>query len=195
MEITLYILSMINLLPPEQKAHLLWDRRRKIVVILCFFLLLFVTSLSLVLFSIRLQIQTQVTVQKILIEQKRDRDEGSEATAIEESIQELNRTVGALLAFYRKQIPLTNTLERISGMLPVATRLDNLTVFPASTSEGTGVKITLAGFMPTRETVFALKQNFDREKDLQDVSFPPSNWVNPIDINFFVTFGIPLPAK
>ena len=186
---------MINLLPPEQKAHLLWDRRRKIVVILCFFLLLFVTSLSLVLFSIRLQIQTQVTVQKILIEQKRDRDEGSEATAIEESIQELNRTVGALLAFYRKQIPLTNTLERISGMLPVATRLDNLTVFPASTSEGTGVKITLAGFMPTRETVFALKQNLDREKDLQDVSFPPSNWVNPIDINFFITFDIPYTIK
>ncbi len=173
---------MINLLPPQQKEELLEEEKYSLVLTLGILFLIFLISLILILFSIKIFISGEIEVQKILLSAEEKRFKESQIQNLEEKINASNQTLSKLNLFYQNQLNLTETLEKISGTLPPGTYLTTLNLNLA--------QISLSGFSPTREILLEFKENLDKEGTFGEIYFPPSNWVKPIDIDFSVNFKI-----
>jgi len=186
---------MINLLPFQEKEILRQEEKHNLVLILGILFLIFLISLILILFSIKIFISGEVEVQRILLSAEEKRFKESQIQNLEEKINASNQTLSKLNLFYQNQLNLTETLEKISGTLLSGTYLTTFSLNPLSTpAEGKTQKylaqISLTGFSPTREILLEFKENLDKEGTFGEIYFPPSNWVKPIDIDFSVTLRI-----
>ncbi len=186
---------MINLLPPQQKEELLEEEKYNLVLILGILFLIFLISLILILFSIKIFISGEIEVQRILLSAEEKRFKGSPIQNLEEKINTSNQTLSKLNLFYQNQLNLTETLEKISETLPPGTYLTTFSLNPLSTpAEGETLRylaqVSLAGFSPTREILLEFKENLEKEEPFGEIYFPPSNWVKPTDIDFLVNFKI-----
>ena len=171
-----------SLLPPQQKEELLEEEKYSLVLTLGILFLIFLISLILILFSIKIFISGETEVQRILLSAEEKRFKESQIQNLEEKINASNQTLSKLNLFYQNQLNLTETLEKISGTLPPGTYLTTLNFNLA--------QISLSGFSPTREILLEFKENLEKEKIFGEIYFPPSNWVKPIDIDFLVNFKI-----
>ena len=186
---------MINLLPPQQKEELLEEEKYNLVLTLGILFLIFLISLTLILFSIKISISGQLEAQKILLSQGEERFKGTQIQNLEEKINISNQTFSKLNLFYQNQLNLTETLEKISETLPPGTYLTNLnfsllTVPAGGKAPQYVAQISVSGFSPTREILLEFKENLDKEGAFGEIYFPPSNWVKPADIDFSVNFKI-----
>ena len=175
---------MINLLPPQQKEEGIREEIWKLISILGILSLVFISYLSLILFSIKIYISSELESQKIIYDIEEEKFKASEIQDFQKRINSLNQNVSKLDSFYQEQINLTKILEKISITLPPGVYLTNLNWQKEMSQIG------VSGFAPTRENLFEMKKNLEKEKDFENVYFPPSNWVKPKDINFYVTFKI-----
>ena len=190
---------MINLLPLQQKEELLEEEKYNLVLTLGILFLIFLISLILILFSIKIFISGEVEVQRILLSAEEKRFKESQIQNLEEKINTSNQTLSELNLFYQNQLNLTKTLEKISGTLPLKAYLTTFSLNPLSTpAEGETQKylaqVSLGGFSPTREILLEFKEALGKEELFGEIYFPPSNWVKPIDIDFSVTLRIIHPA-
>ena len=175
---------MINLLPSQQKEELREEGKWKLIMILGIVLLAFLISLSLILFSIKTVILGQVEIQKILLEEREKELKTQKIQELEAKIRDYNLTLSNLDSFYKKNLNLTDILEKLSKTLPQGTYLTTF-IFNLTTLE-----ISLSGYSPDRETLVAFKENLEKEEKFEKVYFPLANWVSPTDINFSVTFKV-----
>ncbi len=176
---------MINLLPPEYKKELAQEENWKLITIIGIFILLFLISFSLILFSIKFFLFGEVETQKILYSQREKEFQTSQIQLLEKEITTSNEKLSQLDNFYKNQRKITEILEKISGTLPVGSYLTNISL----TSPETGkITFNLAGFAPSREILLEFKQNLEKEEMFTGISFLSSNWVEPININFSVDF-------
>jgi len=179
---------MINLLPPKEKTILSLEQKKKMVVILWLLFLFFIVCFILILLSIKFYLQEQVEYQKIILEETKERIEQSEIKNLQEEFNSFNILLTKLNSFYQQKVYFGEVLEETSKILPKEAYLTNIS---ATKGEASVIQIALSGFIPTRESLFEFKKNLEKEKSIKEVSFPPTNWVNSVDINFFVTFKIP----
>jgi Tfp pilus assembly protein PilN len=175
---------MINLLPNHQKEELREEEKFKIVLILGIILFSFFLSLSLSLFALKAIADSKVESQKILAEAKEKNWNSQPGKDLEKKIQDYNLTLTQLKSFYQKEINLTEILEKIYSLLPSGVYL-NLFNFDRQQN-----LISLSGFSPTRDHLLKFKENLENQKEFGEIYFPPSNWVQPNDINFSVNFKI-----
>ena len=182
---------MINLLPLEDKEKLLSERKKRITIILWLLFLFFLFCLALVLFSISIYLQSQTEYQKKVLIGGEKEFEQSEIQKLREKINSINSIVTKLIPFYLQKFYFSKILEKISEVLPQEAYLTNLsTTFSVSKEEKPKVKISLSGFIPTRESLLKFKKNLEEKSSFEKIYFPPSNWVKPTDINFFASFEI-----
>lgn len=186
---------MINLLPPQQKEELLEEGKYNLVLILGILFLIFLISLILILFSIKIFISGEVEVQRILLSAEEKRFKESQIQNLEEKINTSNQTLSKLNLFYQNQLNLTEILEKISAALPLEAYLTTFSLNPISTPAGGETQkylaqVSLGGFSPTREILLGLKEALEKEELFGEIYFPPSNWVKPTDIDFSVTLRI-----
>lgn len=179
-------MTMINLLPPEQKKELLQEERHKLVLILGLLIVFFLASLFLILLSIKIYISGGVLSQKILVDSEEEKFKISEIQKLEEEIKSTNQNLEKLTSFYKGQPNLTELLEKISKILPEKTYLTTFTL--TSSDKEKKIKISLGGYSPTRELLFEFKKRLEAEPDFKEIYFPPSNWIKPKDIDFLATF-------
>lgn len=184
---------MINLLPPEEKEKFLIERRKKLITILWALVFFFLFCFLLISFSVKFYIKGQVEAQKIILQRLEKEFEQSGVQDLQKEINSINLTLTKLKEFYQKKTYLTEILERVSNTLPQETYLTNLSIVLLNNDEESGFKFSLSGFAPARGTLFELKKNLEKESDFKELYFPPTNWVKPIDIDFFVTFKIAQP--
>ena len=175
---------MINLLPLEQKEELREEEKLKLILILGIVILAFLISLILILFSIKTNIFSWVQIQKILLEQREKELKSPQIQELEKRIRDYNLTLSKLDSFYKKNLNLTEILEKTSKTLPAGTYLTNLNFNP------TTWQVSLSGFCPVREILLKFKKNLEKEEKFEKVYFPPINWVEPTDIIFSVNFFI-----
>lgn len=175
---------MINLLPPEQKEELREEERFKLVLILGIVILAFLVSLTLILFLIKISLLADLETQKIYFEQRKKELENPRILELEAKIKNYNLTLSKLETFYQGQIDLSSILEKISQTLPPATYLTNLSFNPQTS------QFSLAGFSPSWEILFQIKEKLDKIEDFREVNFPLSNWLKATDINFSINFKI-----
>ena len=175
---------MINLLPPQQKEELLREEKWKLTLILGIISLIFFLCLSLILFSVKIYISGKLESQKILLEIEEKKFKTSEIQDFQKKITLLNQNLSKLDSFYQGQLDLTKILEKISTTLPPGIYLNSFSWQKENSQIG------LSGFSSLRGNLFELKKNLEKEKDFEEIYFPPSNWVKPKDINFNVTFKV-----
>ena len=173
---------MINLLPIKEKNEFLEIEKQKIIIILGSLVLLFLISLMLVLFSVRLYVKSQINVQRTLVSSAEKQSQDSAIEDIQQKIQLVNQTFTQIDSFYKDNFYVTEILKKITDLLPLGVYLRS---FSFSSS-----KIFLTGFAPDRETVFQIKQNLESQPEFTEVSFPPLNWVKAKDIDFTASFEI-----
>lgn len=180
---------MINLLPLTEKENLLLEKKKRIAIILWILVLFFLICLILILFSIKIYIQSQVESQRTLLVEAEKEFEQSEIQELRAKINSINSTLTKLDSFYQEKIYFSQVLEEISATLPQGMYLTGFSVIPPLNKEN-GIKVSLSGFAPTVEHLIELKNNLDEDPNFKETSFPPENWVNPEDIDFFITFKI-----
>ncbi|MDI6603242.1 MAG: PilN domain-containing protein [Patescibacteria group bacterium] len=175
---------MINLLPPTQQEELRQEERFKLVLNLGIIILAFLVSLTLILFSIKISLSTDLKIQKIYFEQRNKKMEGLEIQELEAKINNYNSTLSKLIVFYHDQLDLTSMLEKISQALPEEIYLTTLNFNPQIS------QISLTGFSPNREILLQFKENLEKTEGLEKIYFPPANWIPATDIDFSVNFKI-----
>lgn len=180
---------MINLLPPSAKESLQKEEKYRLILIFGILVLLFLFSLSLILFAVKIYISGQVESQKILVNLEQIEFKSSQAQEIEKEIKSINTDLSKLDSFYKSRVNWTKLLERTSGTLPEGVYLTNLSLNPISPAL---IEARIAGYCPTREILFNFKKKLEQEPDFKQIYFPPTTWVKPKDIDFNLTFNLEL---
>ncbi len=175
---------MINLLPLSYQAELKEQENRKLISILGVLFLIFLISVVLILFSVKLFIQGQLEAVKIMAGLEEKTLQTSETQKLETEINSTNKNISKLNAFYKKQVDSVAILEKIFKTLPSEI---NLTAF--SWQKKTG-QVSISGFSPSREILFSFQNNLEQAKEFKEIYFPPQNWIKSADIDFYVTFKL-----
>jgi Tfp pilus assembly protein PilO len=175
---------MINLLPPSYKEEIVKEEKWKMVLIMEFLLSIFLISLILILFSVRIYIKGQVEALKISASLEEKNLQALGIQTLREKTGVTNQKILKLESFYKNQTDSMELLEKIFKTLPSET---NLAVFYWQKSIS---QVSLSGFSSSRANLFELKKNLEAEQEFSDIYFPSQNWVSPTDIDFQVTFKL-----
>jgi len=173
-----------NLLPPQNKAELFEEGVKNLIIILGILILIFLFSLTLILFGIQKYISWQVDSEKIRIDLEKKRVEDSEIQNLRTKIISANKTLSQLGSFYQEQKKLIEVFNKISEILPPQMYLTNFS-YQKETNQ-----ISISGFAPTREILFG---NFkgELEQKFPEVDFSaPQNWIKSTDIDFLIVIKI-----
>lgn len=174
----------MNLLPPEQKQELLLEEKFKIILILGIIILASLASFVFILISIKISLSAEISIQKINFEQKEKEIKNPVLQEIEEKIILANAVFSELASFYRGQKDTIVVFEKIFNALPTGVYLNNLSFNSVSS------QVFISGFSPSRETLLKLKENLEKESSFSGIYFPPTDWIEPWNINFSLNFKI-----
>jgi len=180
---------MINLLPPEARKDLKEEENWKLCLTLSFLVVIFFISFSLILLSVKNFISGEPESQRILLEQGESELENPRRHNLQSSLINFNNSFFQIDEFYKEQFTSAGILTQISSIVPMGIRFTNLSISRSGKKlDETGCSIS--GFSPDRDTLLILKDNLEKEENFEEINFPPSNWVKPIDINFNINFKI-----
>ena len=194
---------MINLLPLEKKQKLLSKKRTILIVIFFVLIFFFLSCLALMLFSITIYSQIDIESKKILFSAKEKELNKSEIINLQEEIGETNLELKKINSFYDREIYISETLEKISQILPEEVYLTNFSAKyyfkevvvqlkekKDSKEEKFGVEFSLSGLALNREILILFKQRIEKEEDFTEVYFPLENLLEQKDIDFTITFKV-----
>lgn len=169
---------MINLLPPEEKKELLTEEAKRLTIILGLVVLLSLFCLIIILSFLKIYLLIQVDSQDDVLELIKKQVETSEAQVIKEKVEDSNQKFARINDFYEQKSDLEKTLERLTQTIPGEIYLTNLSYSKTSS------QIILAGFSPSRDLLVQFKKNLEQKEEFQEIYFPPSSWIEPIDVDF-----------
>lgn len=175
---------MINLLPPEEKSKLWEEKQLREFLILAVTFLSALVCFGLILFLIKLDLETKLVFQQTILEQRKKEFNSSEAVEVENEVLFLNKLLEEAATFYQEKSYLTDVLEQLSQAIPEEISLNVLSY------KQSNKQVSLSGIAPDRETLLKLKENLETNPNFEKIYFPSSNWISPKDINFLVSFVI-----
>jgi len=190
---------MINLLPTKEKEVFLTEQKKKVMLTLWFLVLFFLICLALILFLVKIYLKDKIEAQKTFLIRSEEEFFNSEAQEIQDKINLGNSVFIKLESFYEEKVYFSKLLEEISKKMPNLFYLTNISFVFSEEEKGKEeegkwiekkVTISISGFAPLREDLLMFKKNLENEENFRDIYFPPSNWVEPSDINFSVIFNI-----
>ncbi|TSC75837.1 MAG: hypothetical protein G01um101430_7 [Parcubacteria group bacterium Gr01-1014_30] len=177
---------IINLLPPQQKRELRQEELFRAVLILGIVLLFFLASLILILFSIKIYIQSVTHSLETLVQAEQKLLHTAELQELRQVTDSNNREILDLKSFYEKQIYSLPVLNKLFEALPEGISLTSL-----SWQRESG-QVVISGFSPSRDVLLSLRNRLEAQEEFSEVYFPPQNWIKPENIDFQTTFKIAL---
>lgn len=179
---------MINLLPPEEKAKLIFEKKKKLTLILGVSVIIPLLCFILILLSIRFYILGEINAQETNLEQARKEYQTDEFLNFKDIMGKNDKIMTKLEKLYKQDMPLSEVLTMVSAISrPPNLYLTNVVV--AITKEQK-IKVTVSGFAPTREDLLTFQKNINENKRIQNGWFSPESWVNPKDVKFNATFEV-----
>jgi len=175
---------MINLLPPRYQQELRQEENRRLILILGMIFLIFLISVILILFSVKLFIQGKLESVNVLLDLEEKTLQTSEIQSLRERINSVNQNLSKLNAFYEKQISSISILEKVFKTLPPEIYLSAFS-WQKNTSQ-----VAISGFSPNREVLFLFQKNLEESKEFSGIELPTQNWIKSVNIDFRVTFKI-----
>jgi len=180
---------MINLLPPEAKKDLKKEESWKLYLTLCFLVFIFFICFSLILLSVKNFISGESESQRILLKQGESELENPQRHNLQSDLINFNNSFIQINKFYKEQFSSAEILTQISSIVPMGIRFTNLSI-SRSGEKIDEVSCNISGFSPNRDTLLNFKEKLETEENFEEINFPPSNWVKPVDINFNINFKI-----
>ena len=166
---------MINLLPSRVKQELQQEQRSRLVLVL-----LSIFAIGLVCFALMLGV-IKVYGMRVLLAQESKigvlQEKFSKGSPILSEIQAFNEKVSQISRFLKSEHLVSPILESLETILPAGTYLISFDYDPPG-------RISVTGFAKTREILFAFRENLQKTPLFSNLSFPPSNWVQPQDVRF-----------
>tara|TARA_B100001971_G_C18212754_1_gene551799 strand:+ start:289 stop:855 length:567 start_codon:yes stop_codon:yes gene_type:complete len=180
---------MINLLPQQQKKTLRQELRLRLVLILSISIVSFFLSLIFLLGANWIYLGGLVYSYRSEVMSSQEKVLGADEETSKE-VKAVNRTLTEVSSLYGRQIEVSVILKEIELALPQTMYLTSFQYTPPSIEkQGEEIihiagNVSVSGFAVTRDDLFLFRESL-QEKDLfYNLSFPPSNWVRPSDINF-----------
>ncbi len=174
---------MINLLPSAGKKDLLVGKKLKLVLIFEIGLMVFLLSALLCFLSITLYLGGEIDSQKSAVLEREQTIDPVAVSDLHKAVNDTNKALGDLAVFYKNQVSPTLILQKISVKLPLGGYLTNFSFH----EEAGKAKINLSGFINNREELLNFKKSLEAEKTFKTINFPPSNWVFPTNIEFYLS--------
>jgi len=180
---------MINLLPTIYKEELKREERIRLTFILTALVILFLISLSLLLFATRIYLAGQIQAQEVILEAERKGFQ--KYRPVKEQIQSINLKISNISTFYEQKTGVSEVLSRISSALPSGFYLTSFryigsgTVFEGQNQAGKRMaQISINGFAPTRDALLLFRDTLERDTLFVRVVFPQSNLETRENIDF-----------
>jgi len=175
---------MINLLPLKEKEELKIERNRKLVIVLGNVVVIFLVCLFLILFSLKFYILGEIVSQKTFLDDVEKKYQNKDILFLKQTVEEYNTILTKVNSFYKKEIYFSNAIEIVLGV----SKPDDLYLTSISMNrEGDKIKINFSGISETRDSLLVFKNNIENVSLLENIYFPPSNWIKSKDINFSFT--------
>jgi len=184
---------MINLLPKNEKENLLFDRDKKMIMVLGYIIIIALMCLSLFLFSIKFYILGDVASQNVLLGITEKSYQNPDFLTFKDMIQKYNSDLVKINTFYSKEVYFSDLLKNILAIQrPNGVYFTDISMVKDQVSNT--VKITIAGTSDTRDNLSIFRENLENNQKIENVYFPPENWIKPINLNFYLSFTI-IPTK
>ncbi len=185
---------MINLLPDRVKKQLLDVGNGGVLVVLLFVFTTALVCFALMLGILRVYMAVQVLSQEsriALLEVRFSQDNPALA-----EIQAFNEKLSQVSRFVKSFRPVSPILEVLGSLLPPGAYFTSFDYDPPGVRIEGGVaqpvnaRIQVSGFAKNREILFMFRENLQKHPLFSELSFPPSNWVQPADIRFSLQTSI-----
>lgn len=175
---------MINLLPIQKKEELDSIKKIKILSILGFLLLISMVFLVVLFFSIEIYLTSENQNQKFLVDNAISLSSDPKHKELENKITESNDIIKKLDDFYKKQIEVSDAIEKITNIMP-----DNVSLVSISYNEK-NFEISLHGKAKTRDDFLAFKKMLEEQPEIKNLNSPISNILKSVDVEFSLTFSL-----
>ena len=139
--------------------------------------LLFLISLSLILFSVKEYVSDQAEFQNILRKSEEEAFQESRIKSLEKEISMINEELFKLNSFYESQPRFSVVLQKLAVVLPPDSYFTAINFKYLSLEEG--MTVDLKGFAPSREVLSQLKEGLEESFDIYEMRFPDANWTRP----------------
>ncbi len=180
---------MINLLPPEEKEGLRLQQVKKLVAILGSAVVVIIICLILILFSINYYILGEIISQKFSLEQAENRYKTSDFLKYKNILQNYNKGAAQLKSFYKEGMGISSALENILAVeKPVGIYFSNLSINMRENNDK--IIVNISGASDTRDSLLVFKKNLEGKGEIKNINFSPESWINPSNINFYLTFEV-----
>lgn len=180
---------MINLLPESEKQILTEMIRWKTVIICGCIIFIFFVSLILVLFSVKVSILSEVSIQKNILQEKEKSINTKEVEDLSREISQANENMSNLTNFYQNQPSFTDFLEKISNLLPRGIYLKSITINPLKI-ENNLFQVYLLGKASSVDDVISLNENLKKDANLTEINFPTETWLAKENFDFNLNFQV-----
>lgn len=188
---------MINLLPPEEKEKISFEKNKNLTIVLSNIVIIPLICLILILFLVNLYVLQSLNDQKSILDYNKKIYQVNNYSLFKETVVNYNSVLVKVDNFYKKGNYFTNVLKVISRIQKSkGIHLNNISV--KNDREEEKFKVTIAGISDTREDLLDFKYNIehfslvgvDGLKKIENISFPPETLIKPSAINFNITFEI-----
>lgn len=183
---------MINLLPQIEKERILKEKKKRLIFIINFLILLSLFSFLLTLLAIEEKIHGEVESQKIILQTEKEIFKKLNLEEIEKKLKEENANISKVEKILERKIYFTDILKTLTQLLPENVYFKNISLtenFDKNKNKYYYV-VSVLGFSKDRVSLFELKKNLEKEKSFSNLDFPPSNWITPENIDFRFVFEI-----
>lgn len=182
---------MINLLPPLEKEKFILERKQRIAYRILTLLLFFVFCVSIVALGFNYYLLAKIKQEQSTLNSIKEELARSPAQEMTKKAKSAHKHLKDIIGFYKEKVYYSEILEEISKVVPSEIFLTNLSIFSQKRKkEGEVIKVSLSGFAPTRKSLFYFRKKLKEVDFFRNVSFPPSNWVKPTDIDFSINFEV-----
>lgn len=186
---------MINLLPPGYKAHLRREQQIKLVLVLDALGVLVLIAFFLSLLSVYIYTAAQLQTARLALEQIQAGGT-SEEESVKQDIEQSNKKVARLLAFYKSRRPATELFEELGRVMPLSVSLTSIRYTPPQTVQEKekvkqlNARIAIAGYASTVDDLYIFRENLRQSPFFANADFPFENWVDFEDVNFTATIEV-----
>lgn len=174
---------MINLLPEKEKKEIeeieKKNKRVSFELAVIFSLVCFILSLV----WIDVILRGEIKAQEVIIQSQK-----TEKLISEKDIEKAFSDVNKVSSFLEKNLYISDILSKISQNIPSGIYLTEISERRLEEKKKKEIDFSLSGVSKDRMVLFDFKKSL--EKNFPEVIFPPSNWIEPENIEFHINIKI-----
>ena len=185
---------MINLLPPSEKLLVRFEKNKQLVLVWGIMTLSSLVSFALILIIVQLAVLDEVNQQEIYLAQVKKQSQNDNFLSFKNIIQQHNKSIVKAHNFYKSNPPLAPILDMLSEVQRpegiIVTKIELKQIEKVDMEGQHQVGVIMNGISEQRENLIAFKESIERHPSIQEVRFPPDNWVKSSQTDFSVTFNV-----